>query len=106
MILHIRLKPDGNGVAYSGTPEELKKHFTAARRAWYRNARAPFETVHTVEVFQTGSPYYIYNSGAGGYYVVHRGKYCPTVEAGPYENFGPALNRLCKLIESEEVERC
>lgn len=101
MILHIRIKPDGNGVAYIGTPEELKKRFNALRRAWYRDARAPFEVVHEIQVSQGGSKYYLINGSDCLYSICKREKYGASYVGGSYETFGPALNRLCKLVEKE-----
>lgn len=101
MYLHIRLRPDGNGTIYTGTPEELKKRFAAIRRHWNDHNRAPFETSHHVEVVETGSRYYVQGSEWGKYYICEHGKYCDQVTRHSYESFACAVNRLCRLVAAE-----
>lgn len=103
MYLHIRLRPDGNGTIYTGTPEELKKRYAAIRRRWNDYNPVPFETSHSVEVAETGSRYYIHVSERGQYkyHVCQHGEWYELSCLYCYESFAAAVNRLCKLMAAE-----
>lgn len=101
MYLHIRLRRDGNGSVYAGTPDELKKRYAAIRRRWDSHNPAPFETSHYVEVGEIGSRYYLQGSTHGKFYILEHGKYCPQPTGYSYDSFALALNRLCKLMPAE-----
>ena len=101
MLLHVRIRPDGNGSIYTGTPEELKKRFTALRRSWEHSENTPFIETHRIEVMQTGSGYYMMNDGGGLFSICKKGKHSAYYIGHSYSSFSGAINKLQKLIESE-----
>ncbi len=106
MILHIRLKPDGNGDVFTGTPDEVKKQFDAWKRKVDRSGVSPnFHHTYEIIVFQAGSNYGMINDAHSQTWDIYQKK--PRgVCLGKYRTFGTCLNRLLKLIANEQrVER-
>lgn len=102
MYLHVRIRPDGNGSVYVGTPHELIKRYNALRRAHERDNLTPFSVVYRVEVRDDGgSSYYLINDSDGDFSICKRGKYAAQYVGYSYRTFSGAVKRLAYLICQE-----
>lgn len=101
MYLHIRIRPDGNGSIYPGTPEEIVKRYNQIRRAHERKNYTAFHVVYSVEVKTPDSVYFLVDNWEGTFDICKRGKHGAAFVGHSYSTFSGAVKRLARLVESE-----